>query len=177
MKHFIFYWSGIVAIATGAILLCGWAMILQGQYGICQIRNRETAPGECCKWVDDCSPCQCVTIVAYWYPAKHTIHLLPYENGDDCWTTGDPWPMLNKDYPVGANKTCYSDDIDSANVKVSSPSTQQAERIVFILGLVFMGLGVTAIGLGILFNVLDCRREDREDRENLSQNMEYDVIN
>ena len=167
MKHFVFYWSGIIAIATGAIILCGWALILQGQYGTCQIKDRETAPGECCKWVDDCSPCQCVTIVAYWYPAGHIIHLLPYEDGNDCWTTGDPWPMLNKDFPIGENKTCYASGANSRNVKLSSVSIQQADTIIFIVGLVCVGIGVISIILGICFHIIECHK----------QKLEYDVIN
>lgn len=155
----IFYWTGLGFIVIGITLLSVWGLFFQGVYGTCQITDRETAGGDCCPWPDECKPCMCVTIVAYWYPAKHAIYLYPYEYGTDCWTTDDPWPMLNKDYPIGKNKTCYSPRLSSNNVKVTESSVANAERGLFISGLVCSGLGLLSISVAIVFHIISCCKD------------------
>lgn len=167
---YAFSWCGIVFLAIGGILLAGWGLVLKGQYGICQIEDRETVGGQCCPWPDDCHDCVCVTIVAYWYPAKHITYLYLYGYGDDCWTSEDPWPLLNKDYKIGENKTCYSPSLDSRNVKFSSSGTEKAERAIFIAGLTCIGIGGMAFLLSlIMYIIYRCYRH--------SNKIEYEQIN
>lgn len=156
--------AAIVLIICSCLFFLIWGLLFgDNVYGNCQIAEYAEAPGSSCPWPNECVDAHCVLVGVYWASLEQIRHFawLDTLGYPGCWTTDSLDKIrsyLAANYPVNANKSCFSDGSNGA-LHFTDPNQTLIASSLFYGGVATGAFGVALLLVWLVAYLLSRKRQ------------------